>query len=891
MFIYSSVIYTEENTHIFNPDIAVALREGNAGNSIIGINGTSANVTVSAANTHNFVDNSNSDIDSTPNKGTHSNFTAQQYGPDSIYDTLTEGDTTPFSYYPSNYVPKGGTQYKTGTLGDLQSDNSAYMSFSAYVSATSPTTKTDAYVAYRDSTTILGTPKERAWTGETATWGSQSEMPTASSPVRFVRVAYSPIETRSFEKIAITLSNDGYFDAYVFDGTAWTTTNNIGSSGTTVNAYKCYDVAYEMTSGKALLVYSKGATTNEIGYKIWTPGTGWGAEQLLELPYTSNRVRWVSLASSPGTRAGTSDDNEIALICLTGGANVYGYTWNGSAWSLMGATAVWDASAAIASEDCTAVAYEKTSGEAMFIWANSVSTDFYYRTWDGTTLSANTLLDIPAAGAVGNWVTLKADPASDDLCFTVVDGAQDLNTAYWNGSAWTAHAEHDGTVDSDGERCADFAWEPTGGKGLLVWGTTAGQIAYKTFTSPNTWGSQQNVAMGTNIHQWVQLRTNPRIVTGDMMVIGAIIEGTTFDLGSIRWDGTTFTVIGSSSVSPDTTTTSYECFELEFQLFGSPTEFTVNVEFTGSSNSDSWDRLIWTIDNSFTTTGVNATYQLWNYFLSDYPSEGNGFATSTIGTTDVTQSQTISDNPDQFRDASGNWKLRITGVKSTTAIFDWKSDLISYALETVTFELDQEEQWINTDYNETNEQLCIYGGTMGSESLMVDVWTGSSWQNVIASLTNGWNNISVSSYLTSSTFTIRFKGSTETGDTTQDSWNIDAAILRVWTKTYDHILNAKSQKAYDQNITLTLNNYSNINRLTNCTLWFHDGIQSVQIKIINGVVTQSSGQNYLLPAGSSRYIAVYVEQSSLGTSILHLRLEAKSQNSIVYTCSIELRVT
>jgi hypothetical protein len=891
MFIYSSVIYSEENTHIFNPDNAVALGKGTAGNSIIGINGTSANVTVSAANTHDFVDNSNSDIDSSPNKGTHSNFNAQQYGPDSIYDTLTEGGMSPFSYYPSNYVPNGGTQFKTGTLGDLQSDNSAYMSFSAYVSATSSTAKTDAYVAYRDSTTSPNTPKERAWTGETAKWGSQSEMPTADSPVRFVRVAYSPIETRSFEKIVITLSDDGNLDAYVFDGTKWTTTNNIASTGTTVNAYKCYDVAYEMTSGRALLVYSRGTTTNEIGYKIWTYGVGWGTEQLLDLPYTSNRVRWIDLASSPGTRSGSGDDNEIALIYLTGGADVHGYNWSGSGWSLMGATAVWDATAALAGEECIAVAYEQSTGEAMFIWADSVSTDFYYKTWDGATLSANTLLAIPAAGAVGNWVTLKVDPTSDDLFFTVVDGAQDLNTAYWNGSVWAVHAEHDGTVSTDGERCADFAWEPTGGKGLLVWGTTAGQIAYKTFISPNTWGPQQNVAMGTNIHRWVQLRTNPRTITGDMLVIGAVLEGTTFDLGSIRWDGTTLTVIGSSSLSSDTTTTAYECFELEFQLFGPPSEFTVDIEFTANSNSDSWDRLIWTTDSSFTTLGVTATFQLWNYSLGNYPSVGNGFAVSTIGTTDVTQSQTISDNPTQFRDASGNWKLRIRGVKSTSTIFDWKGDLISYAPRTLNYELDLEEQWTNTDYNQTNEQLCIYGGTMGSESLMVDVWTGSSWQNVIASLNNGWNNISVSSYLTSSTFTIRFKGSTETGDTTQDSWNIDATILHCWSNNYDYILSASSQKTYDQNITLTLNNYNNINRLNNCTVWFHDGVQSVQIKIINGVVTQSSGQNYLLPASSSLYIAVYVEQNSVGTSTLYLRLEAKTQNSIVYTCSIELRVT
>jgi len=43
--------------------------------------------------TSDFVDNNTSDVDSSPDKGTHGNFSAQQYGPDSIYDTLTEENT------------------------------------------------------------------------------------------------------------------------------------------------------------------------------------------------------------------------------------------------------------------------------------------------------------------------------------------------------------------------------------------------------------------------------------------------------------------------------------------------------------------------------------------------------------------------------------------------------------------------------------------------------------------------------------------------------------------------------------------------------------------------------------------------------------------------------
>jgi hypothetical protein len=68
-----------------------------------------------------------------------------------------------------------------------------------------------------------------------------------------------------------------------------------------------------------------------------------------------------------------------------------------------------------------------------------------------------------------------------------------------------------------------------------------------------------------------------------------------------------------------------------------------------------------------------------------------------------------------------------------------------------------------------------------TESVRVDVWTGSDWQNMISSLTNGWNNVTIASYLTSSTFTIRFKDNTQTSDSTQDSWNIDTAVIHAWT--------------------------------------------------------------------------------------------------------------
>ena len=106
---------------------------------------------------------------------------------------------------------------------------------------------------------------------------------------------------------------------------------------------------------------------------------------------------------------------------------------------------------------------------------------------------------------------------------------------------------------------------------------------------------------------------------------------------------------------------------------------------------------------------------------------------------------------------------------------------VDYAPE--NYELDLEIQWTAVDYNQENEELCIYAGTVGNEDLRIDYWNGSSWISLFTDLTaNSWNNVSIS--LTDATLTIRFKGGTETSDATQDTWDIDTVLLHVWTNQY-----------------------------------------------------------------------------------------------------------
>jgi len=208
--------------------------------------------------------------------------------------------------------------------------------------------------------------------------------------------------------------------------------------------------------------------------------------------------------------------------------------------------------------------------------------------------------------------------------------------------------------------------------------------------------------------------------------------------------------------------------------------YTAQVEFTGQSNTPApWNDLIWAIDSSATTDSVGVAFQLYNFQTGQYATSGDGYMTATLGTTDLMKSQTITTNPAYFKNSTGYWKLKFTAVKTTTTQFDMKIDLAIFSPEVTNYALDIEEQWTNVNATNPRQDLCIKTGALGSESLMVEVRTGSAWTAVINSLQpNTWNNVSVASYISSPTLTIRFKGSNDLSDAVQDNWNIDAVLLK-----------------------------------------------------------------------------------------------------------------
>jgi len=109
------------------------------------------------------------------------------------------------------------------------------------------------------------------------------------------------------------------------------------------------------------------------------------------------------------------------------------------------------------------------------------------------------------------------------------------------------------------------------------------------------------------------------------------------------------------------------------------------------------------------------------------------------------------------------------------------------------------------------------------------------------------------------------------------------------TEHFDYVLKVFNAGSNAWTMFLSKSSDSNLGRLSNMTIWFHDGEGvSRQIQVINGSYTQTSGSSYNLFVTGTVYIAVACSSSSAGNSTIVVKLKAMVLGSGV---SEELQVT
>ncbi len=482
--------------------------------------------------------------------------------------------------------------------------------------------------AYRSDTgTFLSNSvKYREWDPVTETWSAEVELADTGSPISSTKILFSPISSM---RVIITYSDNGALNLFTCSSactTAGSWTRVGGASFATAalpasNPAKPYDIAFEQSSGKLVIVYDKDLTeNNDFYYRTFNGVTisGESGFNYIGASADAEFIRAFNMASKPGS-------NEITMILEdVNNQDAWAFVWNSGTASFGNSkqvsSAMGSTSAATFAID---VAYETSNGASVVFSGNGANSAAYAR-WNGASWSAVSTTDPNAlANNDVRFVTLKADPVStsNKIMICQVDDLSDLTCAQIDGGvlgAWTKHDDNgvDNNVDNTSRRVFDFAWNPTGSAGVLVWGTTSGSIHYRQW-SGTVWSTAFYAVPYANTKAWVVGTTNPMSRKSAFLVLNGAS-----DIGSLIYDGLELKVIGTQTHTADTASVLNEALSIDYQRRPAVRAILESMFVSDSVGNRADNPAAMVYRSNTGTNGLHSVkYREWNPTSSTWSSE------------------------------------------------------------------------------------------------------------------------------------------------------------------------------------------------------------------------------------------------------------------------------
>ncbi|MBU4032971.1 MAG: integrin alpha, partial [Candidatus Thermoplasmatota archaeon] len=267
-----------------------------------------------------------------------------------------------------------------------------------------------------------------------------------------------------------TAPSDAWVNVWNGVSDTWGTPLQLTSAIPYVPAYRQYDIAFESTSGDAIIFYADG-TAATLYYRIWN-GASWGSQQTYTMTTITGNIYWIDASSDPAS-------DEIAVMVTDSNSDIAGVIWDGASLSN---ELLLETTVTTTGFPCHDVEHEQQSGEAMFVWG--AGTNMESRQWTGSAWNAE--ITAVAIGGSPVSLSLQADPLSNKLVVASTDSGDYLNTARWDGTGptWTLDAEHDaaiegGSATGQARKVADAIFETASGHEghiILVYGDSNADI-------------------------------------------------------------------------------------------------------------------------------------------------------------------------------------------------------------------------------------------------------------------------------------------------------------------------------------------------------------------------------------------------------------------------------
>ncbi len=488
--------------------------------------------------------------------------------------------TTSFTYVagtdPAAWYQTEGSQFEVGTLVDVATTSDA-----AELSISSAS---EALVAYGEG--VVQTPRYQLWDGDS--WGGELSANSVGGTIEWVRTAAG---TTRDEYILATqdASNDVNVQIYSGTSSSWSTVREVTASVSDPSR-RGVDVAYETSSGDAMIVYCDG--DSDPSYDIWN-GSGWVGPTTITTVSASN-CNYIALASDP-----VSD--EIILVTRDTGASYEALVWDGGAWG----NSRTIGSMTDTNHEGISVEYEESGDQALVVVSNGSTNGFIWNAWGGGTWNGSN--QTVGLGDDFEWGVLKRDAGSDNMALCYMDQDSDVGIVRWNGLGWETSQEIDINGNSLDGRAVSCEFETTTSRdGYLM-------IPYSTTTRAvyDVWNGSAFAGDRIIENSIVSVWEVGSVRTGDGNILAFFHDDANTRYDFSYWDGTAWS---ARQMLEDTTSVTVSPFKQPISMVAQiyqPAEGTITsdpIDFDWVPGRPTWGEISWSTTEPSGTDVVLQVY-------------------------------------------------------------------------------------------------------------------------------------------------------------------------------------------------------------------------------------------------------------------------------------------
>lgn len=316
-------------------------------------------------------------------------------------------------------------------------------------------------------------------------------------------------------------------------------------------------------------------------YATWT-GSGWSGTN--DSTSVGGNVAWISGANCPKR-------DEFAMLTLDWNNDINVLGRSGSTWLAYELT---DNSGGIGTRMFD-IAYEQSSGDAMFVYWNQTDSKLYYQYSNSFSFSSKAAVSTSFSSQV-YWVRLRSKPSSDEIVAAWMCSDRKIYAKVWNGSSWGNEVQITSNARDAGKACFDIAYETQSGVAMVAHcDDNSSNPLYRVWNG-SSWSSESSMSSIGTYGYYLRLAPDP---ASDAILCA--VQDQDNDLNVQYWNGSSWS--GVSELETSINRNNMRQYDIAYENGGGEALIVYSSDWSSNPRYRTWNGSSWSAESTCASVG------------------------------------------------------------------------------------------------------------------------------------------------------------------------------------------------------------------------------------------------------------------------------------------------